>query len=71
MSFAGIELEPNPGQLLSPLVPSSANLGVSYARCAGVISRLPLAVPDLYLFRTRALVCFEPHPSRGVADAQP
>ena len=69
MSFAGIELEPNPGQLLSPLVPSSANLGVSYARCAGVISRLPLAVPDL--FRTRALVCFEPHPSRSVTDAQP
>ena len=28
-----------------------------------------LAVPDL--IRTRALVCFEPHPSRCVTDAQP
>ena len=28
-----------------------------------------LAVPDL--IRTRALVCFEPHLSRGVTDAQP
>ena len=49
MRFAGIE----PGTAAPPLVPSGVNLGVSYARYAGVISRLPLAVPDLYLFRTR------------------
>ena len=66
MSFAGIE----PGTAALPPGPLQRQPRGQLRTLRGsYIASAILAVPDL--IRTRALVCFEPHPSRCVTDAQP